>query len=210
MTERDFTDYIERIGDRSALYQAVAAHTRARRVLYPGSYLDLAPSYIWPDVTYLDADTRASKAFQGPDATHLATRHKHYPEHPRITYVPGDYTRTLTDLSAAEWDLVISLYAGPVSEPATRCLRPEGWLLANNSHADAGLAHLDPRYRLAAVVHHRSGRYRLTTDDLDRFLHPKRPPHPTREQLHSTGRGAAYTHPATAYLFRLRPHTRER
>ncbi|WP_236246837.1 hypothetical protein [Streptomyces sp. CC210A] len=214
MPEQDFTDYIDRIGghtgDRTTLYQAVAAHTGARRVLYPGSYLDLAPSYHWPDVTYLDADARARKAFQGPDATTLATRHKQYPEQPRIAFVPGDYTRTLTELPAAEWDLVISLYAGPVSEHATRCLRPGGWLLANNSHADAGLAHLDPRYRLAAVLHHRSGRYRLTTDDLDRYLQPKRPPHPTREQLHAAGRGTAYTHPATAYLFRLHPHTRER
>ncbi|QWQ40536.1 hypothetical protein KME66_05510 [Streptomyces sp. YPW6] len=205
MPEQDFTDYIDRIGDRTALYQAVASHTGARRVLYPGSYLDLVPSNVWPDVTYLDADARARKAFQGPDAATLATRHKHYAEQPRIAFVPGDYTRTLAELPAAEWDLVISLYAGPVSEHVPRCLRPAGWLLANNSHADAGLAHLDPRYRLAAVLHRRSGRYRLTTDDLDRYLQPKRPPHPTREQLHATGRGTAYTHPAPAYLFRLDP-----
>ncbi|MBW1598013.1 hypothetical protein [Streptomyces sp. JJ38] len=214
MPEQDFTDYIDRVGghlgDRTTLYQSVAAHTGARRVLYPGSYLDLAPSYHWPDVTYLDADARARKAFRGPDATTLATRHKQYPAHPRIAFVPGDYTHTLAELPTAEWDLAISLYAGPVSEHATRCLRPGGWLLANNSHADAGLAHLDPRYRLAAVLHRRSGHYRLSTDDLDRYLQPRRPPHPTREQLHATGRGTAYTHPATAYLFRLDPHTRER
>ncbi|MFE0192019.1 hypothetical protein [Streptomyces sp. NPDC059008] len=214
MTERDFTDYIDHIGGhfgaRTALYQAVAAHTGARRVLYPGSYLDLAPSYVWPDVTYLDADTRARKAFHGPDATTLAARHKHYPEQSRVSFVPGDYTHTLAQLPAAKWDLAISLYTGPVSEHATRCLRPQGWLLANDSHADAGLAHLDPRYRLAAVLHHRSGSCRLTTDDLDRYLQPKRPPHPTREQLHAAGRGTAYTHPADAYLFRLHPHTQDR
>ncbi|TLQ46372.1 hypothetical protein [Streptomyces marianii] len=105
---------------------------------------------------------------------------------------------------------MIALYAGPVSEHATRCLRPGGWLLANNTHADAGLSHLDPRYRLAAVLHHRSGRYRLTTEGLDRYLQPKRPPHPTREQLHAAGRGTAYIHPVAAYLFRIHPHTRER
>ncbi|WP_304455141.1 hypothetical protein [Nocardiopsis sp. YSL2] len=208
MPERDFTAYIDHIGDRTDLYRAVAAHTGARRVLYPGSYLDLTPSYVWAHVTYLDADARARKAFQGTHATTLATRHKQYPERPRIAFVPGDYTHTLAELPAAEWDLVISLYAGPVCEHATRCLRPSGWLLANNSHADAGLAHLDPRYRLAAVLHHRSGRYHLTTHDLGRYLQPKRLPHPTREQLHTAGRGTAYTHPATSYLFRL--HTDER
>ncbi|MEU9774163.1 class I SAM-dependent methyltransferase [Streptomyces sp. NPDC047968] len=209
MTEQDFSAYGDRIGDRTTLYRAVASHTGARRVLYPGSYLDLAPSSVWSDVTYLDADHRARRAFQGPGATTLATRHKEYAGQPRITFVPGDYTRTLAELPEAAWDLVISLYAGPVSEHATRCLRPGGWLLANNSHADAGLAHLDPRYRLAAVLRHRAGRHHLTTDGLDRYLQPERPPHPSREQLHATGRGAAYTHPAAAYLFRLGPRTRE-
>ncbi|MEU3192758.1 class I SAM-dependent methyltransferase [Streptomyces sp. NPDC006992] len=217
MPEQNFTAYLDRrdhLGDRTSLYRAVAAHTGARRVLYPGSYLDLAPSAVWPDVTYLDADARARRAFQGSDATALAARHKEYPEHPRITFVPGDYTRTLAELPEAEWDLVLSLYAGPVSEHATRCLRPGGWLLANNSHADAGLAHLDPRYRLAAVLHlgpgRDPGRHRLTTDDLDRCLQPKRPPHPTREQLHAAGSGTAYSHPATAYLFRLHSPAHDR
>lgn len=52
MSEQDFTDYIDRIGghlgDRTTLYQAVAAHTGARRVLYPGSYLDLSPPTTGP------------------------------------------------------------------------------------------------------------------------------------------------------------------
>ncbi|MFJ6486763.1 MULTISPECIES: hypothetical protein [unclassified Streptomyces] len=117
-----------------------------------------------------------------------------------------DYTRTLRELPEAEWDLAISLYAGPVCEHVARCLKPGGWLLANNSHADAGLAHVNPAYRLAAAIHHRAGRYRLTTDDLERYLLPKTPPHPTREQLHATGRGIAYTHPATAYIFQRVPH----
>ncbi|MGW2037826.1 hypothetical protein [Streptomyces virginiae] len=210
MTSRDFTDYIHHIGDRTDLFLAVAAHTGAdtgnHRTLYPGSYLDLTPSYALPDVTYLDSDPRARKAFADTaGAVGLAGRHRHYPQDPEITFISGDYTRTLRELPAAEWDLAISLYAGPVSEHVARCLRPGGWLLANNSHADAGLAHLNPAYRLAAAIHHRSGRYRLATDDLERYFLPKAPPHPTREQLHATGRGTAYTHPATAYLFQHVP-----
>ncbi|MGW2632744.1 hypothetical protein ACWC2K_25915 [Streptomyces chattanoogensis] len=203
-----FTDYIDHIGDRTAMYEAVAAHTGAQRVLYPGSYLDLAPSWTWPDVTYLDSDPRARSAFADPAlARRLATRHKSFPEDPRITFVPGDYTHTLEALPADRWDLVISLYAGPASEHATRCLRPGGWLLANNSHADAGLAALDPAYRLTAALHSDHRRYRLVAHHLDRYLQPKRPPHPTRQELRKRGRGIAYTHPATAYLFQYRPTT---
>ncbi|MBL1101069.1 hypothetical protein [Streptomyces coffeae] len=208
MSERAFTDYINHIGDRTSLYAVVAAHTGARRVLYPGSYLDLAPSYVWADVTYLDSDTRARRLFTGSGATGPARHHKRYAGEPLITFVPGDYTHTLRSLPASAWDLAISLYAGPVSEHVKRCLRPHGWLLANNSHADVGFAHLDPDYRLSAVIHHRSGRYTLTTDHLDQYTQPRRPPHPTRDQLRAIGRGIAYTRTATAYLFLHQPRER--
>ncbi|MFG2334120.1 hypothetical protein ACGFMM_31575 [Streptomyces sp. NPDC048604] len=211
MTSRAFTDYIRHIGDRTGLFLAVAAHTGARRGIYPGSYLDFTPSYALPDVTYLDSDPRARKAFADPATTlELAGLHRHYHQIPEITFVPGDYTHTLRELPAAEWDLAISLYAGPVSEHVARCLKSGGWLLANNSHADAGLAHINPDYRLAAAIHHRAGRYRLTTDGLERYLLPKTPPHPTRKQLQATGRGIAYTRPATAYLFQHVPHGQQR
>ncbi|SEK31890.1 hypothetical protein [Rhodococcus maanshanensis] len=205
MNPRAFTDYIDHIGDRTGLYIAVAEHTGARRVIYPGSYLDLAPSYVWDDVTYLDSDARAHRAFTGTSATHAARARKGYSGEPQVAFHHGDYTHTLLELPTAAWDLAISLYAGQVSEHVKRCLHPQSWLLVNNSHADAGLAHLDPDYLLAAVIDHRRERYALTTTGLDRYLQPRRPPHPTRDQLRSNGRGVAYTHPATAYLFRYRP-----
>ncbi|MEU1428404.1 hypothetical protein ABZ412_15150 [Nocardia sp. NPDC005746] len=204
MTPHAFTDYIAHIGDRTPLYTAVAEYTGARRVIYPGSYLDLAPSYVWDDVTYLDSDHRAQRAFTRTHAIEAARARKRYSGEPRINFHPGDYTQTLRELPTAAWDLAISLYAGPISEHVKELLRPHGWLLANNSHADAGLAHLDPDYQLAAAIQHRNSRYTLTTTDLDRYLQPRRPPHPTRDQLHAIGRGIAYTHPAAAYLFRYR------
>ncbi|MFC4128258.1 hypothetical protein [Nocardia rhizosphaerae] len=205
-----FPDYLRRIGDRTPLYTAVAECTGAQRVLYPGSYLDIAPSYVWPEVTYLDSDARARKAFADPETPlSLVRAHRRYTVEPAITFVPGDYTRTLAELPAAQWDLAISLYAGPISEHVARCLRPGGWLLANNSHADAGLAHLNARFELAAAVHHRSGVYRLTTDGLDRYFQPARLPHPTREQLLAGGRGVRYTRPADAYLFRASRHPQD-
>ncbi|MER6444132.1 hypothetical protein [Streptomyces venezuelae] len=32
-----------------------------------------------------------------------------------------------------------------------RCLKSGGWLLVNNSHADAGLGHVNPDYHLVAA-----------------------------------------------------------
>ena len=98
-------------------------------------------------------------------------------------------------------DLVISLFAGPVSEYVRGYLRPGGWLLANASHGDASLAALDPTLRLAAVVHHRDGHYRVVTDRLEEYLVPKRPEAADADRIRSSGRGIAYTRTAFAYLF---------
>ena len=46
-------------GDRHRLFTAVAEALDAGRVLYPGSYVDIAPSFVWPSVTYVDIDRRA-------------------------------------------------------------------------------------------------------------------------------------------------------
>ena len=80
-------------------------------------------------------------------------------------------------------------------------LRIGGILLVNPSHGDAALASIDRRYRLAGVVVHRSGRYRVTVKDLETYLIPKQPIEVTAEMIHERGRGIAYTKPAFAYLF---------
>ena len=50
-------------GDRARLFHAVAAHIDATAVLYPGSWVDIAASIVWPDVTYVDTDGNAERFF---------------------------------------------------------------------------------------------------------------------------------------------------
>jgi len=45
-------------GDRLRLFAAVAETVDAETVLYPGCYVDIAPSFVFPAVTYLDSDKR--------------------------------------------------------------------------------------------------------------------------------------------------------
>lgn len=74
-------------------------------------------------------------------------------------------------------------------------------LLVGPSHGDAAMASLDPRYRLTGVVTSRSGSYRVSTDQLDSYLIPKKPVEVTPDLLHEMGRGIAYTKSPFAYLF---------
>lgn len=195
--------YRESIGDRSPLFAAVASEWGVTDALYPGCYLDLSPSTAIGSVTYVDIDRRAARFFADSDLVRgeLAGVSARAAEN-AVEFVSADYTHPLP-LAAGRFDLLISLYAGPVWDHCRRYLRPGGLLLANTSHGDASIAALDPDLELVAAVHHRDSRYRLDSENLDRYLIPKDVAAADADLIRSTGRGIAYTRTAFAYLFRL-------
>lgn len=187
-------------GDRWRLFSAVGQAIKAETVFYPGCYVDLAPSFVFPSVTYLDSDRQAPRFFaDAVGVLELIAQHEGSPE-PDITFIHGDYTTPL-DLPDEHFDLLVSLYAGFVSEHCTQYLKIGGTLLVNPSHGDAAMASIDPRYVLAGVVKSGAGNYRVDTRDLDSYLIPKEPQAITPESLHRTNRGIGYTRSPFAYLF---------
>ena len=188
-------------GDRLRLFTAVRDAVGGSSVLYPGSFVDVAASFVWPSVVYNDADRRAARFFDDRDGIgEILAQYGVEPTERDITFVAGDYTSDL-GLDDESVDLLISLYAGFISEHCTRHLRLGGFLLVNPSHGDAAMASIDERYRFHGAIVARSGSHRVVTTGLDRFLVPKRSVEITRESLHESGRGVAYTTPAFAYLF---------
>ena len=168
--------------------------------MYPGSYVDIASSFVFDSVTYVDSDHRAARFFAdatGVDEIILQARPQ--PTRANWRFIHSDYAGKL-DVADQSVGLLISLYAGFVSEYCTRYLRPSGWLLVNPSHGDAAMASIDPRYRLTGVIKARSGRYSVTDSDLEKFMIPKRPTTVTAESLRTSGRGIAYTRSPFAYL----------
>lgn len=189
-------------GDRLRLFNAVAEVVDAETVLYPGSWCDVAASFVWPAVAYVDTDRRAARFFGDPDGVReIIAVVDGAPDDPDVRFINADYTEPLP-LDAGSFDLLVSLYAGPVSRHCTSYLRVGGELLVNPSHGDAALASIDLRYELSGVVVSRAGDYRVTTADLERYLVPKKSVEITPELIERTGRGVAYTKRAFAYLFR--------
>ncbi len=198
--------YDHHTDDRVRLFRAVRRAVPSNpRVLYAGSYVDIAPSVWFDDVTYVDMDKRAAKWFtHRADVDDLIRAKREQATSasgaaPTWAFHHGDYREPLP-IEHGSIDLLVSLYAGFISEHCTRYLRPGGLLLANNSHGDVSMATLDPGYRLQAVVTTAQGDYRVTTADLETYLQPKRGAAPTREELHATHRGIAYTKSPFAYV----------
>ncbi|WP_299519522.1 hypothetical protein [uncultured Serinicoccus sp.] len=199
-----WSQYRESIGDRSELFAAVADLRPVEEALYPGSYVDLSPSTAIASVTYVDTDVRAARFFADTDLVQQELSGRTRPgAGARVRFLEADYTGPL-EVPQRSVDLIVSLYAGPVSEHTRPYLRRGGRLLANASHGDASLAALDPAWTLVAVVDHRDGRYRVSTERLEEHLVPRRPDLADAERIRASGRGVAYTRSAFAYLFELR------
>lgn len=199
-----YHDFDKHPGDRIRLFAALAEFVQPETVLYPGSYVDIAPSVFFDDVTYLDMDKRAARFFeQRDDVDQLvaAMRAGVGAESSfELRFIHSNYEDELP-IDLASVDLLISLYAGFVSEHCSRYLKPGGHLFANNSHGDVSMADLDPGYEPVAVVKASADKYRVVHDDLAGHLNPTRED-PTRESLHASGRGVAFEKKAYAYVLR--------
>jgi len=188
-------------GERRRLFTAVSNAVDADRVLYPGSFVDISPSFVFDSVTYVDTDKRAAKFFADDDGVReIIADQEDPPEEPDFRFIHADYTSDL-DLPDQDFDLLVSLFAGFVSDHCTDHLRIGGTLLVNGSHGDAALASIDPRYEFSGVVLARAGEYRVSTANLDTYLVPKKTQEITADSVRASGRGIIYRVPAFAYLF---------
>lgn len=193
-----YDEYVARRGDELRLFHEVARFATIERALYPGSYIHITPSLVFDEVVYVDTDPKARRFFRDlDDVRSLVVQRRGHQRPVTISFHGVDYADVPEP--AASFDLLISLYAGFVSEACGWLLRPGGLLLVNNSHGDASMAALDPGFELVAAITRSD---RLRTDELDTYLRPRSGRTTTIDDLRRTGRGVAFTRDAKAYVFR--------
>lgn len=195
-----YRDYVHRAGDRLALFRLVAEHFDVRRALYPGSYVHVTPSLVFPSVTYVDTDRRTKNFFNDASVVRYVERKKEYEATHEIVSHFADYNAPL-DEPDESFDLLLSQWAGFVSQACKRYLRHGGLLVTNNSHGDASMASVDHDYRFIGAIVDRGSAPKLIRDDLDDYFIPKKPGAITKERIVELGRGVAYTKTANHYLF---------
>ncbi len=204
MLELYKTYYVNRDYTQLDLFALLQAELSIQLALYPGSYVHISPSYAIPTVCYVDTDSKAKAFFR--DILALETEiHKNvsYTQPTAIRFHGQDYREPIPEAEQS-FDLLISQYAGIISQPCKRYLKPGKYLLVNNSHGDAGVAALDPDYALLFAIDRRDGKYRISKTPPEHYFIPKKPEQNTRESILSLGKGIAYTKTAPLYLFRRR------
>lgn len=192
--------YIDRDYEQVDLFRLLKNQYGITSAVYPGSYIQISPSFIFPTVVYIDADKKAVRFFQSGALAEIVEQRKEYPERPQMIFHGRDYGELIDDYRS-RFDLLISQYAGFISAACKAYLKKGGYLLVNNSHADAGMASLDDDFELIATVHRARGKYRLSTASLAQYFIPKDGKTVTRDLLLERGKGVGYTKTAPLYLF---------
>ncbi len=184
------------------LFRALKEKYAIDKVFYPGCYVHITPSLVFPDVTYADSFKNTFRFFNSDDVLAFVKVNKEYPEEPVIRYYQQDYKEPFTALTE-EFDLVISQYAGFVGQAVKAYLKTGGLLVCNNSHGDASMAALDPCYELAGVYKRKTdASFTISDKNLQDYLVPKSGVTPTKEQLEKTMRGIAYVKSPSGYIYR--------
>ena len=192
--------YSDRDYEQIDLFRLIENKWKIKRAIYPGSYVHISPSFVISDVVYIDSDKNAKKFFLIDDVKEFICERKEYRNDPKISFYGIDYRKTLTDLHN-QFDLLISQYAGFISDSCKDYLKIGGILLVNNSHGDAGLASIDKDYRFIATVHKSKGNYRISNALLEKYFIPKSQNKVTKELLYKTNKGVGYTKTAPLYIF---------
>ncbi len=193
--------FVHREYERLDLFQLLAERFGVTSALYPGSFVHITPSLVFPKTTYVDMDKRAKQFFQSMEVLDFVAQNKMYPQRSEMTFHPADYRQALAEPDES-YDLLISQYAGFISNHCKRYLKINGVLLANNSHGDASMASIDPDYEFIGAILRDKGKHRISEKELDTYFVPKKPVDVSQEYLEQTQKGIGYRKTASSYLFR--------
>lgn len=193
--------YTERDFERLDLFQELAQVYGVQSSLYPGSFVHISPSFVYPRTAYIDSDKQAKKFFASDFPQTFIAENKVYEEEASVKFYGQSYMDDI-DEEDESFDLLISQYAGFISRYCKQYLKIGGLLLANNSHGDVSMASIDDDFELIAVVTRNSGRHRIRDNELERYLIPKKDIDITVEYLEKTQRGIGYKISANMYLFK--------
>ncbi|MCH4889741.1 hypothetical protein EZV73_19315 [Acidaminobacter sp. JC074] len=124
--------YLGKYDETIPIFNYLKQHYNIDSVVYPGSFIHLAPSYAFSNVTYIDKYEHVDDFFEDPDVLKYISLHKIYEEETKMTFINEAYEK-----QNGQYDLMISSNGGPVSLECFDLLKDGGLLLVNNGHSDA-------------------------------------------------------------------------
>jgi len=194
-------NHVNKEDERVGLFERLNENFTIKKVLYPGAYAHITPSFIFPDVIFNDVYKKLEQFYDSDEVYDYINKRKKYSEEPKYVYINADFNNQLP-VDEGEFDLLISQYSGFISRACKRYLKIGGILMANNSHGDASLASISPGYEFIAVIHKRSNKFTHSTRDMEKYFIPKKDIKITVEFMEKHRHGVGYMKTATDYVFK--------
>ncbi len=192
----EFKNYVDKIGNRKNIYKIVKDIFDLKSAIYPGSYIDIVPSLILEEVTYIDNFKKANTFFkQKNEIVKYIEENKEYSNPSYINFIYDDYSK-VSNIKMV--DLIISQYAGFVGQETKQFLKVGGILLANDSHGDATLAYLDESYQFIATLDNDI----INFDNLEKYFSLSRKRMINLSEVNEKQKGPKYINNAQNYIFK--------
>lgn len=186
--------------ERAGLFKMLKERYHCNEALYPGSSVHITPSFFFPHVAYVDQSPTAAGFFADMEGIQTyVSRNKHYKRKTYIRFIPQDYRLPLK-LHPGGFDLLISLYAGGVSQACKKYLKVGGILVTNDHQNDVEDVVTDTDFKLRTVLKYSGGKYRFMDENLEQFLAVTRKEKKGKNYLKSTSQGLAYREDIDVYF----------
>jgi len=194
---KQYEEYVAKTGSRLRLYRMIAESYDIKSALYPGSHIDIDPSLVIENVTYVDNFKGAIKFFKKIEIIdEFLQANKEYPQECHFNFIPEDYN---SKLDVDPVDLIISQYAGFVGQATKNYLKVGGILLCNDSHGDATLAKFDDDYELMGTV---DSNNKISSTELDKYFILPKNKEIDLNAVMSKMKGLKYTLNPSNYIFK--------
>lgn len=139
-------------------------------VLYPGCSIHITPSFYFQHVVYVDISETAKEFFQeNKNILSIVNSNKKYKQSAYIHFIHSDYTKKLP-VRENNYDLLLSIYAGGITESCKKYIKHGGIIVSNNHQNDAQQALKDSSVRLEALILRKGKKYYIENVSGEKML----------------------------------------
>jgi len=188
--------------ERLGLFELIKEKYGCETVLYPGCSIHITPSFYFHHVVYVDISEQAKDFFSDEkNISSIVNSNKKYRQKAYIKFLNCDYTKNLP-LREESFDLLISVYAGGVTQTCSKYVKRGGIIVSNNHQNDAMHALKDMSLELEALIRRKGRKYHAesaASEDLPKILKERKIP---SDNMKKSSTGLIYTDNENYFLFR--------
>ena len=188
--------------ERAELFESIKDEYGCSTVLYPGCSIHITPSFYFQHVVYVDISETAKEFFQDNQSIlSIVNSNKKYKQSAYIQFIHSDYTKELP-VRENNYDLLLSIYAGGITESCKKYIKPGGIIVSNNHQNDAQQALKDSSIRLEALIHRKSKKYHIENCTGEKMLEALQEHSMPSKSMKNSSSGLKYVDNEYYYLFR--------